>query len=70
MGAGAVQMAFGKMPDYHWQPSEDFGITSESALEVWMTTKKTNLTSETAEYNQAKIANLDFGVIAVDVEVQ
>lgn len=69
MGAGAIQMAFGKMPDYHWQPSEDFGITSESALEVWMNTKKTNMTSETSEYNLAKISDLDYGVVCVDVEI-
>lgn len=70
MGAGAMQLAMGKMPDYHFQASQDFGITSESALEVWMETQKTNLTAENTDYSNAKIANLDFGVIAVDLEVQ
>lgn len=70
MGAGAIQLAMGMMPDYKYQASTDFGITSESALEVWMHTQKTNLTAETADYKQAKIAGLDFGVVAVDVEVQ
>lgn len=69
MGAGAVQMAFGKHPDYKWQPSEDFGITSESALEVWFETQKTNLVAENTEYKSAKISGLDYGVVAVDVAV-
>lgn len=70
MGAGAMQLAMGKMPDYHFQESQDFGITSESALEVWMETQKTNLTAENTDYSNAKVAGLDFGVIAVDLEVQ
>lgn len=69
LGAGALQLAFGKHPDYKWQPSEDFGITSESALEVWMNTRKTVLTAENNDYEQAKITNLDYGVVAVDVAV-
>jgi len=69
LGAGALQCAFGKHPDYHWQPSEDFGITSESALEVWMESQKCNLTAENDEYKQAKVSNLDYGVIVVDVAV-
>jgi len=69
LGAGAVQCAFGKHPDYHWQESEDFGITSESALEVWMETKKTKLTAENSDYKQAKIAAIDYGCIAVDLKV-
>lgn len=67
MGAGALQLAFGKHPDYKWEPSKDFGITSESALEVWMETQKTNMTAENSDYEAAKIANLDYGVIAVDL---
>lgn len=69
MGAGALQMAFGKQPDYKWQPSEDFGITSESAVEFWMETRKTNLIAENEEYKQAKISGLDYGVVAVDLAV-
>lgn len=70
LGAGALQLAMGKMPDYKYQESTDFGITSESALEVWMHAQKCNMTAENTDYKQAKIANLDYGVIAVDVEVQ
>lgn len=69
LGAGALQLAFGKHPDYKWQPSEDFAITSESALEVWMNTRKTVLTAENTDYKQAKITSLDYGVVAVDVAV-
>lgn len=69
MGAGAIQMAFGKMPDYKFQASEDFGIKSESALEVWMEVQKTKLTAENTDYEQAKRANLDHGVIALDVKL-
>ncbi len=70
MGAGAIQLAFGRMPDYKYQPSQDFGIKSESALEVWMESKKTNMTAENTDYTNAKVANIDYGVIAVDLEVQ
>lgn len=67
MGQNAVQIGFGKMPDYHHQFSEDFKIKSESALEVWMEVQKTKLIAETEDYVQAKLAGYDFGVIAVDV---
>ena len=69
MGAGAMQCAFGRHPDYKWQPSEDFGITSESALEVWFQTQKVNLKAENDTYKQAKIADLDYGVVVVDVQI-
>jgi hypothetical protein len=70
LGAGALQLAFGKHPDYKWQPSEDFAITSESALEVWMETRKCKLVAENSDYEAAKVAGMDYGVVAVDVEVQ
>lgn len=69
MGKGALQLAMGKMPDYKFQESQDFGINSESALEVWMETRKTNLTAENKKYKQAKVSEIDFGTIAVDVKV-
>jgi len=70
LGKGALQLAFGKQPDYKFQESQDFGIKSESAVEFWMETRKTNMTAENDKYKQAKVADLDYGVIAVDVEVQ
>jgi len=69
LGQGALQMAFGKMPDYKFQASQDFGIKSESALEVWMNTQKTNLTAENSDYSKAKRAALDSGVVAFDVKL-
>ena len=70
MGAGAIQLGFGKMPDYRFQESQDFAITSESVLEVWMETQKTNMVAEDQDYVEAKVAGIDWGVIAVDLEVQ
>lgn len=70
LGTGALQIAFGKQPDYKWQPSQDFGIKSESALEVWMEVRKTKLITESGkDYNQAKVAGIDNGVIAVDLQI-
>ena len=69
LGAGALQTAFGKMPDYKYQESQDFGIKSESAVEFWMESRKTNLKAENAKYKAAKISDLDYGVVTVDVKV-
>ena len=70
LGANAVQLGFGKMPDYKFQESEDFGIKSESCLETWMEVQKTILLPETDDYAQAKIGSIDYGVICVDVKTQ
>jgi len=70
MGANAVQLGFGKMPDYKFQESQDFGIKSESALETWMEVQKTILLAETDDYKAAKVASMDYGVIAVDVKTK
>jgi len=69
LGKGALQCAMGKMPDYKFQTSQDFAIKSESALEVWMEVQKTKLKAENAKYKQATVSDIDYGVIAVDVEV-
>lgn len=68
LGANALQLAFGKMPDYKFQESEDFGIKSESCLETWMECQKTKLLAETEDYEQAKVAAMDYGIICVDVK--
>jgi len=70
MGKSAMQMAFGKQPDYLFQKSQDFGIKSESAVEFWMETNKTNLKAENKKYKQAKISDLDYGLVVTDVQVQ
>jgi len=69
LGAGALQCAMGKQPDYRWQPSQDFAIKSESALEVWTEVRKTKLKSENANYKAAKVSDIDYGVVTVDVQV-
>lgn len=69
LGAGALQIAMGKQPDYRWQPSADFAIKSESALEVWTEVRKTKLKAENANYKAAKVADIDYGVVAVDLKV-
>lgn len=69
LGAGGLQTAFGKMPDYKFQESQDFGIKSESAVEFWMEARKTNLKAENASYKAAKISDLDYGVVTVDLKV-
>jgi hypothetical protein len=69
LGAGALQLAFGKQPDYKFQESQDFGIKSESAVEFWMNCKKTSLTAENTDYTKAKRAGTDHGVIALDVKI-
>lgn len=69
LGANAIQLAFGKMPDYKFKSSQDFDIKSESALEVWMECQKTILTAELGgDYTAAKVAGTDWGIINVDCE--
>jgi len=69
LGTGALQIAFGKQPDYKWKPSQDFDIKSESAMEVWTEVRKTKLKSENKAYKAAKVADIDYGVVTVDVQV-
>lgn len=69
LGTGALQIAFGKQPDYKFQESTDFGIKSESALEVWTEVRKTKLKAENEEYKGAKVSDIDYGVVTVDVKV-
>jgi len=69
LGGGALQIAMGKQPDYRWQPSQDFAIKSESALEVWTEVRKTKLKAENANYKAAKVSDIDYGVVTVDLQV-
>jgi hypothetical protein len=66
LGAGAIQIGFGLMPDYKFKTSQDFDIKSESALEVWMNCQKTILTVENDDYADAKVGGFDYGVVVVD----
>jgi len=66
LGAGAFQEAFGMMPDYKYQPSQDFGRVSESALELWHQAKRCVLTAEVKDYEEAKIAEMDYAMFVFD----
>jgi len=68
LGAGALQHAWGKMPDYKVQPSPDFGIKSESLLEVWTGVKATVLKAENDDY-AVPIGGISYGLVALDVEI-
>jgi len=66
LGKGALRIGFGKMPDYKFQESVDFGITSESMLEVWMAAGRVQLTAENDDYEAAKVADIDYGLAAFE----
>ena len=68
LGAGAIQLAMGKMPDYKFQPSLDFGITTESLLETWCGFKATKLQAENDDY-ATKIGGISHGIVALDLQV-
>ena len=68
LGAGAMQQAFGRMPDYKYQESEDFGIKSESLLEVWCNTRTTSMTVENLDYD-TNIGGISNGSIAFDIKL-
>lgn len=66
LGAGAFQLGMGSTPDYKFQESQDFGITSESAMLLTMQADKCKLTAEVEDYKEAKVANMDYGVAVID----
>ena len=70
LGAGAFQFAMGKEPDYHFQASTDFGITSESCLEVWCGLKPTKLYAENEDYASVSVAGYNYGTVFVDLQVR
>ena len=63
-----MQQAFGRMPDYKYQESEDFGIKSESMLEVWCNTRTTSMTVENLDYDTG-IGGVSNGSIAFDIKL-
>ncbi len=66
LGRGAVQIGFGKQPDYKFKSSQDFDIKSESALEIWMNVQKTILNTENTDYEDAKVSGHDYGIVVFD----
>lgn len=70
LGTNALHLAYGMMPDYKHQYSEDFKIKSESALVTYMHAQKVKLKAERDDYKEAKVAGHDYGIVAVDLQVQ
>lgn len=69
LGAGAIQFAMGKAPDFLVQKSQDFGIKSESCLEAWVACKATTLHNESGEEYPTPMAGDSYGIIGVDIDV-
>jgi len=68
LGSGALQVAWGMMPNYVVEWS-DYKKTSGSMLEFWAMWKKTKLKQEMGKGYTAKVDGVDFGVIPVDIEL-
>lgn len=66
LGAGALQQAFGRQPDYKYAASDDYEITSGSAIELWTNTQATILKAENGEYVSAKVSGFQHGIVAVE----
>jgi len=66
IGKSALRIGYGQLPNYKFQESNDFGITSESLLEVWMNVDRVKLTEENDDYIAAKIADIDYGIAAFE----
>ena len=66
LGAGALQQAFGRQPDHKYKSSDDYDITSGSAIEMWTNVQSTILKAENTDYTEAKVAGFQYGIIAVD----
>ncbi len=66
LGAGALQQAFGRQPDYKYKGSDDYDITSGSAIEIWTNVQATVLKAENGEYKDAKVSGFQYGIVAVD----
>lgn len=67
LGAGAAQVGFGEMPNYEFEWTK-FKKRSESMLEMIWNAKKTVLTLEMGKDYDGKITDIDYGVIALDME--
>lgn len=70
VGRGALQLAMGMSPDYKFQASDDFAISSESAVEFWLEMRKTKYKQDAGkDYKQAKVAGIDHGIISVTLDL-
>lgn len=66
LGAGAMQQADGKAPDYKWKSSDDYDITSGSAIEMYTNMQSTILYANNDDYRDAKLGGYQYGMVAVD----
>jgi hypothetical protein len=66
LGAGALQVADGMAPDYLFEESDDYGITSGSGIEMYTNTQATVLYADSTDYDDAKRAGYHYGMVAVD----
>jgi len=66
LGAGALQVANGKEPDYMIADSDDYGITSGTGMEMWTNTQATVLYADNNDYEDAKRAGYHYGIVAID----
>lgn len=73
IAGNAFQSAWGKEPTYKTQDSQDYAKTSESACQAWWNAQRTVYYGKTPgleDYRVAKVANIDNGIINIDVQVQ
>jgi len=68
MGAGALQNAYGRMPNYKFKESEDFGINTESMMEIWTSFRATKMTAENDDY-AVKIGGISNGIVGLDITI-
>ena len=66
LGAGALQVANGKEPDYKIAESDDYGITSGTGMEMFTNTQATVLYADNNDYEDAKRAGYHYGIVAID----
>lgn len=70
VGRGALQLAMGKSPDYRFQESDDFAISSESAVEFWLEMRKSKYKQDAGRsYKQAQVAGVDHGIVTVTIDL-
>ncbi len=66
LGAGALQVANGKEPDYLLEMSDDYGITSGTGMAQWTNTQATVLYADDEDYVDARQAGYHYGIVAID----
>ena len=68
LGAGACQSGFGLMPDYTLSDPTGHELTTESMVKYWYNAKKTRLILESGSKYVGAVDDIDYGVIALDME--